>query len=188
MGVPPEDWQLTPDGHLVPGPVPDGAVRVWPYTRSRRVPPLRGREERWVDPLNLLVLGAGVEDVSGVLVDRGWTVPKDGQVHRLRVDGRMRRMAHQLALGPRAERTHVRMWPLGGVLALAAHHEVASGRIHHVVSWDAARATVAAALEEAGYRRVQPTRVVTRPNLRGRPGDGRLWRLIAPEPEPAGSG
>ena len=77
---------------------------------------------------------------------------------------------------------HLRLWRVDGATVGAAHQEVL-GRPRpppSSTSWDAARASVAAALEDAGFARLAPTGVVTRPALRGVAHDGRAWRLVAP--------
>jgi hypothetical protein len=173
-------WHLTPDGDLAPGRGPAGATRLWPYTQGRRTL-LRRRDEALVDPLNLIVLGAPPADVAARLVPEGWATPSDGAVHRLWIDGRPRRMRGHLALGTRAERVHVRLWDVPRGTLAAAHHERLDERDRHVVlSWDDARARLAADLETAGFARIAPTGVVTLPALRGVASDGRAWRLVAP--------
>ena len=171
---------LTADGDLVPGPGPAETTRLWPYTQSWRTL-LRRNDEALVDPVNLVLLGAGPEGVMGALAGEGWARPRDGAVHRIWLNGRPRRMSDHLALGTRAARVHVRLWAAAGRTLAAAHQEVLDGRDRHVVtSWDAARAAVAEALSRAGFARLAPTGVITRPGLRGAPSDGRAWRLVAP--------
>jgi hypothetical protein len=90
-------------------------------------------------------------------------------------------MSGHLALGTRAERVHVRLWEIPRGTLAAAHHERLDERDRHIVlSWDDARARLAADLETAGFARIAPTGVVTLPALRGVASDGRAWRLLAP--------
>ncbi len=171
---------LTADGDLVPGPGPQGATRLWPYSQSWRTV-LRRRDESLVDPVNLILLRAAPEAVVAALAARGWERPGDGALHRVWLDGRPRRMSDHTSLGSREARMHLRLWRVDGATVGAAHQEVLGARGRHLVtSWDAARASVAAALEDAGFARLAPTGVVTRPALRGVPHDGRAWRLVAP--------
>jgi hypothetical protein len=168
---------LTPDGDLVPGEVP-GAVRLWPFTQSRRFL-WRCQTPKRLDPVNVLVLERSPAAVLQMLTRQGWERPGDGATHRIWVDGRFVRMFDHTALGDRAERVHVRLFPLADATLVAAHHEVADDRgHHHVTSWDRARQVAADALEVAGAARTTPTGVVTPPNLRGVASDGRIWRLI----------
>ena len=169
---------LTPNGDLVPGTAP-GAVRVWPFTQSRRFR-WRSRHPTWLDPVNLLVLRAAPAQVVQMLAEQGWQRPDDGATHRTWIDGAFVTMSDHSALGDRYERVHVRLFALGDATIIGAHHEVADGRgHHHVTSWDRAREAAADALEAAGARQIAPTGVVTPPDLRGVPCDGRVWRLVA---------
>jgi hypothetical protein len=171
---------ITGDGDLVPGRGPEGATLLWPYSQSWRTL-LRRRDEALVDPVNLFVLGADPEAVMAALAARGWARPADGALHRLWLDGRPRRMSDHAALGDRAARVHLRLWGVARGTLGAAHQEVLDERNRHVVtSWDAARAAAADALGGAGFAPLAPTGVVTRPDVRGVPGDGRAWRLLAP--------
>lgn len=170
---------LTPDGDLVAGTVP-GASRLWPFTQSRRLL-WRSRRPARLDPINLFVLRTPPEAVIATLGGQGWCRPGDGATHRTWVNGTFRLMVDHIALGDRAERTHVRAFAFADGALLAAHHEVANARGRHIVSsWDAARATTAAALEAAGYTRIAPTAMITPPDLRGVSSDGRVWRLVGP--------
>jgi len=173
-------YHLTADGDLVAGPGPAETTRLWPYTQSWRTL-FRRRDEALVDPVNLVLLGAPPEGVVAALADRGWERPRDGAVHRIWLNGRARRMSDHVALGTRAARVHLRIWAVAGRTLGAAHQEVLDERERHVVtSWDAARAAVAEALARAGFARLAPTGVITRPGLRGVAHDGRAWRLVAP--------
>lgn len=172
--------RLTPDGDLVPGVAPGGAV-LWPFTQNGRFP-WRCTSPARLDPINLLVLRADPARVFAALTECGWRRPADGARHRTWIDGAFRTMDDHIALGDRAERVHIRLFGLGGVTLAAAHHEVADRRGRHVVtSWDRARAETAAALEAAGFVRIAPSAVVTPRDLRGAPSDGRAWRLVADE-------
>ncbi len=169
---------LTPDGDLAPGAAA-GATVLWPFTQSRRFP-WRCTAPGRLDPVNMLVLRADPARVFAALAACGWRRPDDGAVHRTWVDGRFRTMDDHIALGDRAERVHVRLFPIGEATLAAAHHEVSDTRGHHLVtSWDRARAETVAALESAGFAPIAPSAVVSPPDLRGAPGDGRVWRLIA---------
>lgn len=170
---------LTPDGDLVPG-MGQGAVRLWPFTQSRRLL-RRAAAPRLLDPVNLLVLGARPDAVRQMLEGQGWARPDDGATHRTWIEGRFLLMSDHIALGTRAERVHARIFRLNEATLIAAHHEVEDGRgRHHVTSWDRARATTAAALQAAGATRIAPTGVITPVDLRGVQSDGRAWRLVAP--------
>ncbi len=167
---------LTPDGDLAPG-VAQGDVLLWPFTQSRLFR-WRSRNPAWLDPVNLLVLGAAPGTVSQLLAGQGWRRPDDGATHRTWIDGVFVRMSDHTALGDRSERVHARLFALADATIIGAHHEVADGRgHHHVTSWDRARQDTADALEAAGARRIDPTGPITPINLRGVPGDGRVWRL-----------
>lgn len=169
---------LTPDGDLVPGTAP-GAFRLWPFTQSLRFL-WRSRNPGWLDPINLIVADAAPTAVLRMLSERGWTRPEDGATHRTWIDGHFVRMSDHTALGDRAERVHVRVFACASATLVAAHHEVADDRgHHHVTSWDSARQVTADALAAAGASRLDPTGVITPPDLRGAPSDGRAWRLRA---------
>ena len=172
---------LTPDGDLVPG-AGQGAVGLWPFTQSRRLL-RRSVAPRLLDPVNLLVLRADPDSVRQMLERQGWARPDDGATHRTWIAGRFLLMSDHIALGTRAERVHARLFRLGEVTLIAAHHEVADGGgRHHVTSWDRGRAATAAALEAAGAARIAATAVITPVDLRGVPGDGRVWRLVVDPP------
>ncbi len=169
---------LTPDGDLVPIATP-GIVRLWPFTQHRRLP-RRSRDPARLDPINLLVLGAAPAVVIARLAERGWHRPDDGATHRTWIDGRFVTMSDHIALGDRAERVHLRVFAFAGATLIGAHHEHADPRgRHRVTSWDRARQAVADALESAGMARSAPTGIVTPPDFRGVPSDGRVWRLVA---------
>ena len=171
---------LTADGDLVPGVAP-GAVRLWPFTQSRRFL-WRSRNPRWLDPINLLVLRTSPAAVVQMLSGQGWQRPDDGATHRTWIDGTFVTMSDHIALGDRAQRVHIRLFAFDDATLVAAHHEVADdGGHHHVTSWERARATAAAALEAAGASRIGPTGSLTPVDLRGVPNDGRVWRLVAGE-------
>lgn len=179
MGVPRSLVDLTDDGGLRPTNGAGRLARIWPYTQ-KWVWPVRMRSEALVDPVNLVVAGVGADDVLALLIAWGWAVPGDGATHRLWVDGHLRRMACHVALGPHAERTHVRLWQVAGHTIAAAHHEVADAHGHHVVdSWDRARDDLRAALAGSGLVERGPSEPVTIPDLRGVPGDGRAVVLAA---------
>ena len=153
------------------------APRLWPFTQTWWLPWRSTRPDR-LDPVNVLVLDTDPGSVWHALAAAGWHRPDDGATHRTWVDGRFRRMSDHIAFGDRAERSHVRLFPLAGHTLLAAHHEVADDRGHHVVtSWDRARATVADGLTGEGFRLLEPSGAITPVNLRSAPGDGRVWRL-----------
>jgi len=171
---------LTPDGDLVPGATP-GAVRLWPFTQSRRFL-WRSRNPRWLDPINLLALRTAPAAVVEMLARQGWQRPDDGATHRTWIDGAFVTMTDHTALGDRSERVHIRLFAFGDATLVAAHHEVAkNGGHHHVTSWDRARQVTADALDAAGATRIAPTGVLTPPDLRGAASDGRVWRLVADE-------
>lgn len=180
MSVPRGHCHLTADGDWLAGDGPEGATRLWPYTQSWRRP-WRTREPRRADPVNAYVIGRDPASVLADLAGVGWGRPGDGTTHRTWIDGRPVRMADHTALGTRAERVHVRAWGAGGGCLLAAHDERGDARGHHVVvSWDSAREALCGALESAGYRVIAPTGVIVAAGLRGVPGDGRIWRIVAP--------
>lgn len=157
-------------------PTADASGRLWPYTQHRWRWWRSGRPEL-VDPINGLVVGVAPAEIHGALTARGWVRPSDGAVHRTWVDGRFVRMSDHIALGDRQERVHVRLFAYGPHTLVAAHHEVADERGHHVVtSWDRARAALVAALIAAGYRDDGAIDDATAANVRGVPGDGRIWR------------
>jgi hypothetical protein len=171
---------VTADGDLRPGAGPRGAHRLWPYTQGWRWL-RRRREEHLVDPVNLYIVGGDVPAVLAALAGAGWTPEPDGGRQRTWLDGRLRMMRSHAALGPPELRHHVRLWPFAGGVVAAAHHERLDDQGHHqVLSWDAARARVADDLCARGYERLAPSPVVTRPDVRGLPSDGRVWRLAAP--------
>ncbi|MDP9481688.1 MAG: hypothetical protein M3P84_00515 [Chloroflexota bacterium] len=170
---------LTPDGDLVPDGRP-GTARVWPFTQSRRFV-RRSRNPRWLDPINLMVLRTTPAAIIDLLASMGWLRPGDGATHRTWIDGGFRRMNDHTALGSRAERVHIRVFQFGEHTLIGAHHEVADGEgPHRVTSWDHAREVTSAALEAAGATRLTSTGIITPPNLRGVPGDGRVERLLGP--------
>ncbi len=185
MGVPRDTFvHLTPDGDLVPGAVA-GAVRLWPFTQSRRFM-WRSRNPTWLDPINLLVLRTSPTRVVQMLARQGWQRPSDGATHRTWIEDAFVTMSDHIALGDRAERVHIRLFAFVDATLIAAHHEVADNRgHHHVTSWDRARAVAAAALESAGASRLGPTGVLTPVDLRGVASDGRVWRLVADEAAPS---
>lgn len=151
---------------------------MWPYTLGWRRP--LSRRAAHVDPVNLLVLGAGPDEVLRRLRDRGWRDPVEGGVHLVWVGGWWPRlMAGHLERGDAQERDHLRVWRFGPHTLGGAHHEVrgADGRGHVVTDWDAARDRAAADLAAAGLRALTPSPVLTPPDLRGRPSDGRVARL-----------
>ncbi len=171
---------LTPDGDLVPGAAA-GAVRLWPFTQSRRYP-WRSQNPNSLDPINLLVLGTAPATVVDLLAERGWRRPDDGATHRTWIDGAFVTMFDHTALGDRSERVHIRVFAFADATLVAAHHEVADDRSHHrVTSWNRARETVAEALATAGVSRITPTGVITPTDLRDATSDGRVWRLVADE-------
>lgn len=154
-----------------------GAVRLWPFTQSRRFR-WRSRNPAWLDPVNLLVLGAGTGMVSQMLAEQRWRRPEDGATHRTWIDGVFVTMSDHTALGDRSERVHVRLFALADATIIGAHHEEVDERgHHHVLSWDRARQVAADALEAAGAHRIGPTGIITPIDLRGVPSDGRVWRL-----------
>jgi hypothetical protein len=110
---------------------------------------------------------------------QGWRRPDDGAVHVLWIGHRRRRMSDHTALGTRAARVHVRLWAVPAGTVAAAHDETLAGERHVVRSWDGARAAVAEALAAAGWRALEPSPEITKPDLRGLPSDGRAWRLAA---------
>lgn len=170
---------LTADGDLVPpvGPEAD-APRLWPFTQARRFP-WRSRNPRWLDPINVMVLRLSPADVGELLRGQRWVRPDDGATHRTWIDGGFVRMFDHLALGSRAERVHVRLFPFADHTLIGAHHEVADDRGHHqVTSWDRARDTTLEALTGGGAVTLAPTAAVCPPNLRGVSGDGRVWRAV----------
>lgn len=172
---------VTSDGRLVPGARVEGSV-VWPFTQIWWLP-WRSTDPGRLDPINVAVIGAAPRQVHDALLAQGWHRPADGGTHKIRVGHRFRRMSDHIALGDRAERTHARLFAVAGATLIGAHHEVLDQRGTHVVcSWNRARATAVAALERAGYVRLDDSDVVTPPDLRGVPSDGRAWRAVAPPP------
>jgi hypothetical protein len=168
---------LTTDGDLVPGVAP-GTPQLWPYTQSRRFL-WRSRNPKWLDPINLLVLGTTPETIVEILAHQGWQRPDDGATHRTWIDGAFVTMTDHTMLGDRSERVHIRLFPFADATLVAAHHEVANARGHHrVTSWNRARETVAEALVTAGVNRMEPTGVITPTDLRAVTSDGRAWRLV----------
>ncbi len=167
---------LTPDGDLVrEGTAPP---HLWPYTQARwRL--WRSHRPELLDPVNGLVLRIEPVRFIADLTAQGWNRPSDGATHRTWIDGRPQRMFDHTALGDRQERVHVRVFAFHGHTLFAAHHEVMDEKGHHqVISWDAAREAVGAALERAGYASLAPTAEVVQPGIRGVPGDGRVWRWV----------
>lgn len=170
---------LTPDWDLRPGPRP-GATRLWPFTQIWWLP-YRSTDPRRLDPINALVLGAPPAMVHAALASTGWERPADGGTHRTWVNGSFRHMVDHIALGTRAERVHVRLFKLWQGTLVAAHHEVADDDGRHVVtSWDHAREVVCEALAGVGFEQLAPTGPVVPRDVRGIPGDGRVWRLLGP--------
>lgn len=169
---------MGPGGSLRPGRGGRGAPRLWPYTVHWRRPWRRGPAD--VDPVNLLVLHATPAQVIDRLRGQGWREPTEGGVHLIWVGGWWPRlMAGHLEWGDAGERDHLRLWRLGHHTVGGAHHEVrgAGGRGHRVTSWDAARERAAFDLAATGLRALAPSAVLTPPDLRGRPSDGRVARL-----------
>jgi hypothetical protein len=181
MRIPRDLCHLTPDGDWVPGSGPRGATRIWPYTQHWRWP-VRTRDPLRADPVNLFVIGTDHVRMMRDLAPRGWSRPGDGGVHRLWIDRRLRVMSDHVALGGRERRLHARLWSIPAGCLVAAHEEYLDERrdAHVVTSWDAARERIVADLCAAGYARLAPSAIVARPALRGVPGDGRIWRLVAP--------
>ncbi len=158
-------------------------VEVWPYSQDTRVP-WRTRVALLVDPINLLFVDTDTPALMDALAALGWRRPEIGATHCAWVDGARVPMADHTALGPNHDRFHVRFWAAaGGLVVGAAHREVAGRLVEHVVtSWDAARAKVIADLCSVGWTRGGATEAVASVNVRGLPGDGRVWRVAAPEP------
>lgn len=179
MRVPRELCHLTPDGDWAAGPGTGECVRVWPYTQHW-AHPYRTRDPRRTDPVNVFVIGALPADVTGDLSPSGWSRPDDGETHRLWIDGHLRRMEDHVTWGTREDRFHARLWAVGGGTMIAVHEEyLGNGNRHVVVSWNAARDRLYADLTGAGYARLSPSGIVAVENLRGVPGDGRIWRAVA---------
>lgn len=180
MRVPRDFCHLTPDGDWARGRGPGGAVLIWPYTQHWGHP-YRTRDPRRADPVNLFVLGASPARIAADLASAGWGRPDDGGTHRLWLDGRLRRMDGHVALGTRERRLHARLWEVPAGTILATHDEyLGNGNRHVVVSWDAARERLHEDLAAAGYGPLHPSGAVVACDLRGVPGDGRIWRLVAP--------
>jgi hypothetical protein len=140
--------------------------------------PWRSTQPDRLDPVNLLVLETTPQTIWDSLAGTGWNRPDDGATHRTWVDGRFRRMSDHIALGSRDERVHVRLFPLVRHTLLAAHHEIADERGHHVVtSWDRARSATAESLARAGFRHLGRSEPITPVDLRGAASDGRVWHL-----------
>lgn len=153
-----------------------GTLGLWPYTQQRWRWWRSGRHEL-VDPINALAVDVPPAELHRALEAQGWARPSDGAVHRTWVDGRFVRMSDHIALGDRQERVHVRLFAYGPHTLAAAHHEVADARGHHVVtSWDRARAVLMDALTAAGWGADGSVDGATVANVRGVPGDGRIWR------------
>jgi hypothetical protein len=169
---------LTADADLVPG-TQRGLATLWPYTQSwRRL--WRSTDPRCVDPINIVVLRAEPDELMEALTGRGdWERPGDGTPHRTWVNGTFRYMVDHIARGNRAQRVHMRLFRLGPHTVAGAHYEVLASRGgHEVRSWDRAREAVVDALERVGFVELAPTAVITPPNLRDVPGDGRARRLV----------
>jgi hypothetical protein len=177
MRVPRVPCRLTPDGDWLPGAGDDGELTIWPFTQHW-AHPYRTRDPRRVDPVNLFVRDADPQRLMSDLAPREWSRPDDGQTHCLWVKGRPHRMTDHIAAGTKQDRFHARMWALGGGTVLAVHEEYLNdaGR-HVVVSWTAARERLSADLEACGFEPLAPSAQVSPANLRGLPGDGRIWRL-----------
>lgn len=89
-------------------------------------------------------------------------------------------MEDHVTWGTREDRFHARLWAVGGGTVLAVHEEyLGNGNRHVVVSWNAARDRLYTDLMGAGYTRLSPSGIVAVENLRGVPGDGRIWRAVA---------
>lgn len=150
---------------------------LWPFTQSWRLV-RRSTSPDAVDPVNLLIPGTPPERVIADLRRAGWVRPDDGATHVTGYRGRRVRMSDHIAAGTRAERVHVRVFAVAGHTVAAAHHEVADERGRHVVtSWDRARIAVVEALADAGYDLLDPSGQLLPRDIRGVPGDGRIWRI-----------
>ena len=168
---------LTKDGSLEPGTGPRGSIRIWPYTQGWKWQ-RRRFEEHLLDPVNVVVVGQSPRQVMAALAGEGWELPSSGGIHRLWVNRILRPMRTHATLGSYDERTHVRLWNVGGHTVAAAHHEYADDRRHHIVTtWDGARGRVAAALTAAGYESNGLGDIVTLPGIRGLANDGRVLTL-----------
>lgn len=166
---------LSDDGDVRPGGDASG-WGIWPYTQNRRRLS-RSLNPAKIDPINGLVLHNVPAQLHAALSRQGWARPDDGATHATWIDGSWVRMADHIALGDRSERTHVRLFPCGPHTLVAAHHEVADARGHHVVtSWDAARIDFGEAIEHEGYVPLATSPAVASVDLRGVDGDGRVWR------------
>jgi hypothetical protein len=184
---------LAPDGTVLTGAPAPGAIPFWPFTQDRRAP-FRLGLERLLDPINLVVAGAGPREVVAALAAAGWRRPRIASTHRTWIAGALVRMESDMILGDEGERFHVRVWGAGRCTLAAAHHESGGVVVRHVVrSWDAARAQVARDLAGEGFALAEASTPVGGPRHRELPTDGRLWRLAAPgrayaEREPAIAG
>ncbi len=168
---------LTADADLVSGEH-RGAATVWPYTQAWRHL-WRSTEPSRLDPINLLAIRVTPEELMETLERMGWGRPSDGNPHRTWVMGRFRYMADHIARGTRADRVHVRLFRLGPHTLVGAHHEVHNERgSHEVTSWDRARQELVDTLERSGFAEIAPTAVISPPNLREVPGDGRVHRVV----------
>lgn len=169
---------LSGDADLVPG-TQRGLATLWPFTQGwHRL--WRSTDPRCIDPINVVILRTDPAEVMGALAARGdWERPADGIPHRTWVNGTFRYMTDQITRGDRSERVHVRFFRLGPHTVAGSHYEVLGARGgHEVRSWDRARQTVVDALEQVGFVELAPTAVITPPNLRDVPGDGRARRLV----------
>src|SRR6185295_12148346 len=126
-----ERAHLTPSGDLLPGPGGPRDITIRPYTQHWRWP-LPRRDERLIDPLNLLLLGTSPGEAMAALGAQGWRRPDDGAVHVLWIGHRRRRMSDHTALGTRAARVHVRLWAVPAGTLAAAHDETLAGERHVV--------------------------------------------------------
>jgi hypothetical protein len=169
---------LTPEGRIENGAGPRRSVLVWPYTQGWKWQ-TRRCEEHLLDPVNLVIAGATPSQVMTALQTQGWAVPDAGGLHRLWVNRLLRPMRTHATHGTYEERTHVRLWSVRGHTIAAAHHEFAEGRGHMVTTWNGARAAVGDALQSAGFVSRGLGEVVTLPDIRGLPNDGRVLTLAS---------
>jgi hypothetical protein len=171
---------LMADGSLHDRRCAPDAIPFWPFTQDRRAP-FRLRVERLLDPINLVVAGAGPAEVVDALGSAGWRRPRVASTHRTWIDGALVRMDADMILGDEQERFHVRVWRAGRCTLAAAHFEDGGLVLRHVVrSWDAARAQVARDLAGAGFVIAAASPPLGGPRHRELPTDGRLWRLASP--------
>ena len=129
--------------------------------------------------MNAVVVATAPDQVHTALLADGWHRPDDGASHATWFEGRFIPMSDHIALGDRAERVHVRLFAIAGHTLVAAHHEVADERGHHIVtSWDRARERLGEALAASGWSECGASEPLLTVQLRGVDGDGRLWRYI----------